>query len=199
MTRFAKSKSLIIEVLTIVFAVMIAFLAEDWRESRKTQHSVQLSVEAIKKELQTGLVSLKDAHEFQNVTRGMLSDFRKANKENPKPDYQQLYISLYSRKGGMWKPAQLHQAAWKTAEASGILKNMDYDTVLMLSKVYGTVGEYLANIRSFAEVQTLIGFQDVSSQQFINGFAANLNNIWWLEKRLIKAYEEALQHLDAQK
>ncbi|MEL6820221.1 MAG: hypothetical protein AAFP70_00570 [Calditrichota bacterium] len=199
MPRFAKSKLLLIEILTIVFAVMLAFLAEDWRENRKTQRSVQLSVGAIKQELQTGLASLKDAHEFQNITMGMIQDFSKANKDNPKPDFQQLYISLYSRKGGMWKPAELHRAAWKTAEASGLLKNMDYDTVLMLSKVYGTVDEYHANRQSFSDIQTLIGFQDITNEQFINGFAANLNSIWWLEKRLIRVYEEALQHLNSQR
>lgn len=198
MPRFSKSKSLLIEVLTIVFAVMLAFLAEDWRENRKTQRSVQLSIDAIKQELQTGLTSLRDAHKFQDKTIGMIQEFRKANREKPDPDYQSLYISIYSRKGGMWKPAELHRAAWKTAESSGILRNMDYDTVLMFSKAYGTVDEYLALRRSFSEIQTLIGFQNVSHKQFISGFAENLNNIWWLEKRLIKVYEEALEHLNGQ-
>jgi|GEM_PF-5914411 len=198
MPRFSKSKSLLIEVLTIVFAVMLAFLAEDWRENRKTQRSVQLSIDAIKHELQTGLASIKDAHEFQGITIGMIQEFRKANKGKTNPDYQGLYISIYSRKGGMWKPAELHHAAWRTAETSGILKNMDYETVLMLSKVYSTVDEYLANRHSFSEIQTLIGFQEVSHQQFISGFAQNLNSVWWLEKRLIKVYEEALEHLNEQ-
>ncbi len=200
--RFAQLKqsfpgtALLVEIVSIVFAVLLALVVNEWRENRHLAQQVERSVDGLRLEIESNLQKVREAHAYQAQTLELMRSTLYSEEEDAhEPDYEALITQLYEREGGMWCPAQTVDSAWKTAETTGILRHMDYQRVLLLAHVYDSQARYQAEVRGISEAQTLVAFLDTSPARFAGGFYQGVNTVWWQEKSLLDAYEGALQQL----
>lgn len=184
----------ILEVFSVVLAVVLALAANDWRESRATKDLTRISVEAIAEELGANLEAVGQAHEYHGK---VLEQIRTSLPQNVTPteeEAQSLYLELY--KSGIFRRATVVDAAWVTAQSSGATNGLDFGLALSLSKTYTFQSDYLGMSRSARNAAELALYLGASPVHYLFGTYESLNGYWWQEEALIGAYQEALQTIE---
>ncbi len=185
--------ALFVEMVSIVLAVLLALAVNEWRENRNITELVSLSLDGIRLEIEDNLEKVRQAHAYQGETLEIIrTTLPSAEEGAAQPDVEALLTKLYARDGGRWSPARPTDAAWKTAEVTGVLRHMPHDQVLLLARVYSRQTAYQEAVRFVREALSLVNFTEAKSINYLNGFYHGLDTVWWREEQLIEVYEEAL-------
>ncbi len=185
-----------LEIFSIVLAVLLALLVNEWREARRTADLVARSLQGIRHEIDANRAVLQESHAYQGKT---LDIMRKAllpgGPQTDVDSLESLLQQLYTREGGMWQPARLQGAAWKTAESTGILRDMDYSLVLSLGQCYSQQEDYREVVSHFSGTLSLVDFSEPNPLTYVKGFYEGVNSLWWREANLLEDYKRALELL----
>ncbi|MBD3223821.1 MAG: hypothetical protein GF313_03780 [Caldithrix sp.] len=182
-----------LEVFSVVFAVLLALVANDWRESRSTEELTQRSIASIKQELETNLILVQNAHEHHGKILDFIRKRLPTKGEPSKATADSILAELY--KEGIIKPAAVVAIAWSTAQISGGIQGIDFDVVLSFSKVYAFQNDYQRATQATNNAMNIARFIGAESSSILAGIYESVNTHWWHEKRLIEAYNEAIKNI----
>ena len=115
-----------LEAGLVVFGVVLAFAANEWREHRARVARAEHALESILDELRTNRDAVEAARQYH---AGLLAAIREAARTGVEPG-----IETFPR--GFITPATVHRTAWESASATGALEALDLATLLKLSRVY---------------------------------------------------------------
>lgn len=183
-----------IEIFSVVFAVLLALAANDWRDSQVVETLIRRSVTSIAQEIKNNLMLVRQAHDHHknvlNRIREVLSEDGEISRTNAQAILEELYES------GIVKPGAVVETAWSTAKISGAIQGIDYGIALSLSQVYAFQADYQMATNTTHSAMNLAQFLGAKSDDYLLGIYQGVTTHWWLEKRLINAYQEALEKIE---
>lgn len=197
----AKSKidfrHITIEALLIVFTVLLALTLSEWRSSVKEERTREAVLNNIVNELKSNKADLESKLEYHKAMSQKLGEYLSSDSLWSTLKYtsgMEAMIQILDR--GIWNP-KLQSGAWRSAELSGVVNTFDYETIYILSNVYGVQEEGPDN--TWKQLAKL--FVDPTSYDPNNAkrLAAMLQlgfgELYSQERSLIESYKEALDHL----
>ncbi len=126
-------RSAFFEAVFVVFGVVLALAANEWRQEVKAQELAKSALESMKVELQTNLdlvIASRNYHQSQaEKLQGMI-----AQKQSP---------SMRDFPKGFIHPAWVTDTAWEVAKATGVLSDLEYQRILDLSSTYDRLDHYV--------------------------------------------------------
>ena len=126
-------RSAFFEAVFVVFGVVLALSANEWRQNVKAQELAQSALDSMKLELQTNLelvIASRSYHENQaEKLQGMITQDMKPSMR----DFPQGFIH----------PAWVTDTAWEVAKETGVLSDLDYQRILDLSATYDRLDRYV--------------------------------------------------------
>ena len=174
--------TILVEVVSVVFAVLLALAVNAWQERRAEDHLAQEAWQRIEAEIRLNRDELATSLPEQRAT---LEEFRQtvARYETEPGDSVRIELTTGS----------LRDAAWQTALVTQAVRFMDFEKVSDLSAIYnlqGMVDEAVDRVLStmtavelFDDAQRLAGFKSLR-----NTYAQLLD----LESQLLEIYDEFL-------
>lgn len=126
------------EAFFVVLGVVLALAANQWREERAAQRQADSALASILEEMQTNQAVVADSLDYHSQLLEMIR-----TTEQPTPrDFTRGFIA----------PAAIFRTAWQAASQTGALENMEYATVLELSRVYASQERYEHQARVAGEI-----------------------------------------------
>ena len=176
-----------LEAGLVVFGVVLAFAANEWREHRAAVARAEHALSSIVEELRTNRDAVASSLAYHD---GLLQAIGEAIGSGAAPG-----IQTFSR--GFIAPATVYRTAWDSASATGALDAVDFALLLRLSRVYAQQGRYEQQSASIGPL--------LYGELYRGGMAgvlANYRNLSSLisamkyrESELLVACEEALAEL----
>jgi len=120
----------IIQSLAIIFSILLALWADQWKETRKSREVAIVSLQNFLKEIQQNEARLDDMMPYHKGLRTMLVQLDSSRTIRTPAEFQDA-VGV----DGMRAPSLL-ETAWLTAVATGVLTKLDYETVAALSLTY---------------------------------------------------------------
>ncbi len=180
-------QKLAIEVFSIVVGVLLALGVNEFREQRLHRAQADSAMHNIKLEIQSNIDFLTLVHENNTVTLDAMSEEANSDVEGDRNFIPGL---------------QIHATAWETLLSTGVSNYVDYESILLLSKMYSIqdiykqtgrqLTESAMNMASYATVLEKDIDNDQFKKQFLNYFAMMVQ----IETALLASYENALEHLE---
>lgn len=121
------------EAFFVVFGVILALGANEWRQNAAADRHADEALAKIEAEIDANRDLVRASLEYHERQVALLAERMKAGE----PVYPREFPK------GFVFPAQVSHTAWEVAKETGAISNMDYDTVLRLSKVYAAHDRYL--------------------------------------------------------
>lgn len=142
-TRFAE---LAAEAGMVVFAVLIAFAVDEWREERQLRDFADRARAAVEAEMQANVEEFEATAAALDSVQALLGQV--VESEDPALLGGSLAFSL----------PEPSSAAWRAAQASVAAPYLDYDWVIRASRAY-EVGETYARVaeRAIDDMSAVIG------------------------------------------
>ena len=123
------------EALMVVFAVLVAFGVEEWREERQLRQFAASARAAIELEMQENLDEFRSSQPSLRSLLQRLAAFVQAEDESdPVFGDRSFEISL--------SLPNVSSAAWRTAQTSEAAPYFDYDWIIRVSQVYDVLDAY---------------------------------------------------------
>jgi hypothetical protein len=180
-------RAAVLEAGLVVFGVVLAFAANEWREHRAAVARADHALASILEELRTNRDAVASSLAYHD---GLLGAIVEASRSGAAPG-----IQTFSR--GFISPASVYRTAWDSASATGALEAVDFALLLRLSRVYAQQARYeqqSANIGPLLYGELYRGG--------MAGVLANYRNLSSLigamayrERELVAACEDALAEL----
>lgn len=149
MSKTETFRKILIEVVSVVFAVLLALGLNHWREDLGEKKLAQQAFKNIVIEIKSNIRSLEDEEEdYQNQIDALLE--------------QRKLLETGEKKGfsfGYNHPV-LSNSAWTIANSTGAIKDMDLDVVLELSELYIFQEMFQDNGFSYFKVVTSPAFAE---------------------------------------
>lgn len=128
----ATLRSAFFEAAFVVFGVVLALAANEWRQDVKAGEKADAALGDIIAEVEMNLALIKESEAYHESCVALLAQKIGAG-ETPVPrDFPQGFV----------KPAFVTDTAWEVAKTTGVIADMDYHTVLALSAIYDRLGHY---------------------------------------------------------
>lgn len=125
-------RAAVLEAGLVVFGVVLAFAANEWREQRASERRAEHAITGILEELRANRIAVATSLEYHE---GLLRAVSDATRGGAAPG-----IETFSR--GFVMPASVYRTAWDSASATGALETVDFATLLQLSRVYAQQDRY---------------------------------------------------------
>ncbi len=125
-------RSAFFEAVFVVFGVILALAANEWRQNVNADQRAQEALAGIVAELVTNQTLIADSQQYHEDQVNKLQGMMGEGKVPTMADYPQGFI----------KPAWVTDTAWTVAQETGVLAHMDYETVLALSATYESLERY---------------------------------------------------------
>jgi hypothetical protein len=128
----AKLPELVIESVSVVLAVLLALVANEWRQNRANRKLADRALIGIEQELRSNLQALEgNTPNHEEMLRQLESgiDMLRRNEQDFSVDAT-LLVSTQSA------------SAWQTAQLTGAVNHMDYAVVVRLSELYSLQSFY---------------------------------------------------------
>ena len=123
------------EALMVVFAVLVAFGVEEWREERQLRQFAASARAAIELEMQENLDEFRSSQPSLRSLLQRIAVFVQAEDESdPVFGDRSFEISL--------SLPNVSSAAWRTAQTSEAAPYFDYDWIIQVSQVYDILAAY---------------------------------------------------------
>jgi hypothetical protein len=172
------------EATFVVFGVVVALAANEWREARANRRDAAVALADITGEVRFNRAAVQAALGYHS---GLLESLGRRPDSLGAPD-----MRTFSR--GFVAPAQLSAAAWGVAGETGVTRHIEYAIVLRLSQAYALQRTYEDQARSFGQV--LYGEMYRSGPQAIAANYRHLASIIrafsYRERQLLATYDSTL-------
>ena len=179
-------QKLLIEVFSIVLAVLLALWMNQWRETRANRALAETALANIELELRSNQDLLLLLNKNNQSVIASIND-EDAETENSAPFVPGL---------------QLQEIAWDALQSTGASSYVDYGTVLMLSKlysiqeVYKDLGSQVVQAELNSAAYAVAAGTTIDEEQKLEQFSGFLELLVAIEIQLLQAYEVTLAELD---
>lgn len=140
------------ESFLVVFGVVLAFGANEWREHRNRVAHAELALANIHEELRVNRAEVRRALAYHNQLRDTLYAISRMAAEARARGEAEPYPDLGVFHGGFIAPARLLSTAWDAARETAALGDMRYDDVLAAARMYARQAQYTEQARTVGEV-----------------------------------------------
>ena len=184
-------KKALLEIFSIVLAVLLALGVSEWQEDRRESELAAIALENVRTELESNRTTLEVIH--KNNTKTIAA--AKLDDESEQDGEDQQFIP----------GIQMRSAAWSAFLSAGISNYIDYDLVVALSNAYAIQGVYKQTGLSLVEASMSISAMatvqkvDVDSQSFQEQFMSYFEMILAMEASLLEGYGDVLVLIDKKK
>jgi hypothetical protein len=127
-TMLQKLPRVLLEVASVVFAVLVALAVDEWNEDRELREQASRARASVIAELEGNLAEL----EAGTVSSRAMADSASAVLSRIRSGEE---VGSVGVQGSL---PDFSDAAWETARVTGIVSHMDYDWVLQTARVYET-------------------------------------------------------------
>jgi hypothetical protein len=131
-TRLPLAALIAIEFVAIVLAVMLGFMANEWRENRKTEAQADRALQSLALEVHHNHVRIEQT--FPYFVR-MLEALTEAAAAEPEADWENRYGQELPGWQGFQAP-MLRSSTWQMLLSTGILAEMDFELAGDLALLY---------------------------------------------------------------
>ena len=122
--------TLLVEVLSIIIAVILGFVVNEWRENMNNKVKAQAALSKIAIEIEQNKKQLTEKQEYYRQMVNVLDSLNSAKEKN----IEGKISSLPNWKG--FNPPLLSSSSFKTASTLGVFSYIDFDTADQIAKVY---------------------------------------------------------------
>ena len=184
----AMIKKAFFEAAFVVFGVVLALAANEWREGRADRAEARDALAAIHEEIRLNRDMVAEAIAAHEARLVAIGDPTTAAP----PD-----MSAFS--DGFMKPATaLSTAAWDSAAQTGIFSHMEFETVRKLGTLYAHQDRYHDQVSSYASLiyETLYkdGYQSIFGNK--RGLLTMIRTLKYQEEALLGVYDTFLTGLE---
>lgn len=123
------------EALMVVFAVLVAFGVEEWREERQLRQFAESARVAIELEMAENLDEFRSSQQSLRDLLQRLAAIVRADDESD-PVFSEGSIEI------AFSLPNVSSAAWRTAQTSQAAPYFDYDWIIRVSQVYDILGAW---------------------------------------------------------
>ena len=186
-----KLAPILLEAFLVVFGVVLAFFANEWRQAQVDKSNAERAVVSIQEELEgnrAGVVQSLEYHVHLLDTLGTVM-----SSGGPDPDNR-----IFHR--GFVDPAAMVTTAWNVAQATNVVGHMDYETVLAISRMYDDQENYEHQARLVGGILYDAMFQSGLREVYHNyrNLFSIIGTFYYRECELLQRYEEVLPDLGAE-
>jgi hypothetical protein len=180
-----KLPEILFEGASIVFAILLAFAVDQWREERGHRDLAQRARETIMRELRANRTELQGT--FRGNGEKIAGMEKQIARLQSREEVRQLDSSM--------NLAQLSSAAFQAAQSTQAIQFVDFDWLVRTGRVYELQKTYLqAQDVALNEVSMSIGLLNSGEKplpvmQRVNGRLATVQQ---LGQSLLTAYDEAI-------
>jgi len=125
-----------LEAVLIVFAVVLGFIVNEWREARHEDQAAQLALERIVEELDTNLQALEQAAEYHATIAEALGELEEQVRSGNLPSRGGLLETVMPSLPQGISPPILSDVAWTYAGQTGALDQLDFDLMADVARLY---------------------------------------------------------------
>ncbi len=191
----------VFEAVLIVFAVMLGFLATEWREERRAEANAQAALERIVEEMEANLAELERVVGYHGEVRASLGGLAEqvANGEADAEGNLIARITPVLPRGV--QPPLVSDVAWEIASQRGELNRIDFDLVSDIAGVYniqelGVSSTWRMLVEtSFFNEDSFVDRDITSSLYFLS---TGFRELEMQEQNLIRQYEAIIPRVREQ-
>lgn len=187
---------IVLEAFLVVLGVVLALAANEIREYYNHKEHGEVALSSIKRELEENRLEVVEALDYHIHLSDTLRTIQ-YSKESPGLNHGYPDARLFSK--GFISPATVLNTAWETANATDALRVMEYDKVLLLSRIYEAQREYAYQSQQSGAL--------IYAKLFNEGYLGMLENYQNLstlissfsyqECRLLLSYNTLISELDS--
>lgn len=178
-------KSAIFQAALVVLGVVLAFAANEWRQSAAADRASAEALASIREELEAnrGAVAASAAYHGQKL--GLIAERSASGAPLAAVDFPRGFVS----------PATLSSAAWTSASETGALANLPYAEIVKFSRLYDMQAVYLNQTRAAGDIiyQRMFEAGPDSIPANASGLAGIIGAFRYREQALVEAYDAALR------
>lgn len=208
-----KVPEILLEIFSVVLAVLLALAVDDWRERRDNAISAQQAREAVLAEIRANHDDLGDnalangrvlealSLHLQGEQEAAVEDVavERATAENPGDrardpagagESQALQVEDEDGEDGMqveYSVSLLSSAAWSTTQMTLATHHMEFDWVTRISKLYELQALFLARQDELVSYMAILSVDDTDDQQLLS-LHHRLRTVVGLEDSLLRQY-----------
>jgi hypothetical protein len=184
---------LVLEFLSVLLGVLLAFAASEWQEEREKLDRAQKALVGVYHELDQNKRVLTKIHDNNRTTLAVMEAANDAGGADETDDDRSFIPGV-----------QLQSIAWDSIQSTGIGSYIPYQTMLMLSKCYAILDVYVATGHSLTESSLTIAAlatvmeKDVDNNVFQRQFGSFFAMIVEVEAQLLSCADESIKYLIAE-
>ena len=125
-------RSAFFEAVFVVLGVVLALAANEWRQNVKAQELADAALSSMIVELETNRDLVRESREYHEGKVELLQQKMGAGTSPAPRDFDRGFIN----------PAWTTDTAWEVAKETGVLADIEYETVLTLSATYDRIERY---------------------------------------------------------
>jgi len=188
------------EMVSVVFAVLLALVANEWRQSYHTKQRVREALRNIRLEAEENLHTLRQVSEVQKAYFDLLtSDAVRqqiAGGSEP-PSFLALYQHLQKDVGGGLRVTSVNSTSWRSALSTGLVGEFPLPIVLKLTSIQTTAEELDRRFEALESIMYGYRLFVPSETRFVVGqVIVLLHDMLDLENELTQKYGELIGLLE---
>ena len=191
-------KAILIEALLIVFTVLLALALNEWRNNVKEENTKIAVLNNIIKEIENNKRLIEEVTGYHEK---VFTTFEEYNSNDSLwstlPNMPGITAFMPIMDQGI-KPAILQSGAWKSAELSGVVNSIDYETLYVLSNLYSV--QELGTQTTWKSLASIFMEPGSHSNDMRRQIAVTMQlgfrELYYQEQGLVGQYDAALQHLE---
>ena len=176
-------KKAFFEAAFVVLGVVLALLANEWRQSAHNNAEARAALSSIHEELEANRQSVKQSRDYHA---------QKLEATTGREETSTLDVRQFDK--GFIFPASVSRSAWDTASETGALANMPFARVRALSQLYDQQAAYQRQVTANSNIiyRTLFenGIDGIAKNP--DGLATMLRSFSYRETQLLQSYSEFL-------
>jgi hypothetical protein len=178
--------TLLIEMISIMLAVLLALAVDEWRENRANAQLARETLNRITAELKLNVTELENilkAHQAnQNHLKGMLDTVQKSG------EIKGFVLDINIQLG------VLRRSAWQTAIVTQAVRHIDFQVVQELSEIYEVYDFYKVHLENIIRnlSSTNLYFEDRVQAQ-LKALLRDIKTAIDLEKGLLELHQQFLK------
>lgn len=176
------AKKILIEVVSVVFAVLLALGLNHWRESNAEKELAERALKNVVIEIRDNIETLENDADDYVARIDTLKITRKRMEAGEVDDFDFGYTCPV-----------LSNSAWKVANSTAAVKDMNLEIVMNLSEIYIFQDMFQDNGFSFFKIVSSPGFQEGNRMTGLRSLSTQLVISQQFSISLKEAYEEFLE------
>ncbi len=199
-TRGSFTLRLLAEMVSVVFAVLLALIANEWRQAVHTQKRVNVALQNIRAEATENINSLRTTSAIQQTYLDSLraTFTRPSRRRRANQPFAQVYLELQSKIGQGLLVPNVNTSSWRSAVSTGLISEFRYPVVLKLSDIQSAVDILERRVARLESTMYSSEFLQAKAARVVTGeIMFMLNDLLDVEHRLLNHYSALLELIPA--